>query len=337
MDKFRWGIIATGNIAGSMAQSLNAAEDAELLAVASRDQERANAFGERWHIPRRYAGYETLAADPDIDIVYIATPHSNHFDNMKLCLNARKHVLCEKPLTLNAREAAECIELAQEKGLFLMEAVWMRFFPAIDQIRQWMNKGILGDIRLITADFCFQLPFDPHHRLYDPNLGGGALLDIGIYPLSFATMLLGFPEHHSSQVVLGETGIDELNAITLRYQSGAIAQLTSSMRIDKPREAFIVGSRGYIKVHDIFFRPDKLTLHLNGMPAKTIDKPYRVNGYIHEVEEVHACLRAGKVESDLMSHAETLKMMALMDQLRADWGVKYPSEKTTDLRNQTTE
>lgn len=327
MKTFRWGILATGNIANSMAQALQSVANAEIVAVASRRQETAESFGDKWHIPRRYASYEALAADPDVEIIYIATPHNLHYENMQLCLNAGKHVLCEKPLTLNAHEAKESISLARQKQLFLMEAIWMRFFPAMAQVRQWVAEGVIGKIRLIQADFCFDRPFHPTHRLYNPELGGGALLDLGIYPLSFTTMLLGFPKEVHGWAQMSQTGVDELNALTLIYDDNVTAQLTSGMVAYKPREAFVVGSQGYIKVHDIFFRPDRLTLHLNGQEPQTIDVPFLENGYPHEVEEVHACLRAGKLESPLLPHNETLQMMALMDKLRQQWGISYPGER----------
>ncbi len=327
MRKFRWGILATGDIAESMAEALNSVEEAEILAVASRSQGSAERFGKRWNIPRCYADYTALAADPDIDIVYIATPHNLHYENMLMCLEAGKHVLCEKPLTLNEKEAVECIRLAREKELFLMEAVWMRFFPAIQRLVEWVQLGKIGQIRLIQADFCFNLPYDPTHRLYAPELGGSALLDLGIYPLSFTTMLLGFPSEVYGQAILGETGVDELNALTLVFGQDQLAQLTSSMRVEKPREAFVVGSEGYIKIHDPFFFPDRLTLSVNDGEPQTIPIPYQGNGYVHEVEEVHTCLRAGKTESEIMPLHETQKLMRLMDDLRARWGVVFPCER----------
>jgi predicted dehydrogenase len=326
MTTFRWGVLATGNIAASMAQALHEVDDADLVAVGSRSQASADAFGDKWHIPRRYASYEALTTDPDVDIIYIATPHNLHFENMRLCLSAGKHALCEKPLTLNARESAECIALAREKGLFLMEAVWMRFFPAMAQVRQWVCDGVIGDVRLVQADFCFNLPFDPAHRLYNPQLGGGALLDLGIYPLSFTTMILGFPQRIHSHAHLSQTGVDELDTLALFYESGAVANLSCSMRFDRPREAFVFGSEGHIQIHETFFRPDRLTLKRNDAEAKTMHLPFRGNGYTHEVEEVHACLRSGRTESEIMPLDESLRLMQLMDGLRAEWGVKYPGE-----------
>jgi predicted dehydrogenase len=309
-----------------MAQALHQVEEAELLAVASRSQAGADEFGDRWRVPRRYASYGALGGDPDVDVVYIATPHSLHHENMLLCLNAGKHVLCEKAFTLNARQAAQCIALARQKRLFLMEAMWMRFFPAMAQVRRWLQAGVIGDVRLLQADFCFHLPFDPGHRLYDPALGGGALLDLGIYPLSLATMVLGFPQRVLGHAHLGRTGVDELDTMLLIYDQGATASLACSMRVYRPREAVIAGTAGTIRVHDIFFRPQRLTLQRLGQEPETVDVPYRGNGYVHEVEEVQRCLAAGKTESDLMPLDETLGLMRLMDALRRQWSVTYPGE-----------
>ncbi len=326
MNAIRWGILATGNIAASLAEALNAATDAALVAVASRRQERAEVFGDRWGIPRRYGAYADLAADPDVDVIYIATPHSEHATDITLCLEAGKHVLCEKAFTLNAAEATEAVALARGKGLFLMEAMWMRFFPAMEQLRRWLHQGLLGSIRLLQADFCFHLPYDPAHRLYDPALGGGALLDLGIYPLSLASMVMGPPESATGHAHLAPSGVDDLDSIFLSYADGARAMLSCSQRIYRPREAFIVGTDGYVKIHDIFFRPDRLTLHLRGQRPEDHHFPIAGNGYGYEVAEVHRCLRAGRTESALMPLDETIRLMQLMDELRAAWGVVYPRE-----------
>ncbi len=326
MDKFRWGILATGNIAGSMAEALQCIEDAELLAVASRSKASADAFGERWDVPRRYSDYESLAADPDVDVIYIATPHSFHAQNIRTCLEAGKHVLCEKPLTLNARESAECISLARQKGLFLMEAVWMRFFPAMAKLRDWIDNGVIGPVRLLQADFCFQLPFDPDNRLYNLELGGGALLDVGIYPLTFTTMLMGFPNDITGRATVGSTGVDEVSSLILNYEGQTLAQLTGSMSIYKPQEAFVVGPDGYIKIHEPFYCPRDVTLKVGDSEPEVHEFPYIGNGYPHEVMEVHQCLRAGKTESELMPLDQTQKMMELMDQMRSRWKIVYPCD-----------
>lgn len=327
MQVIRWGILGTGNIANNMARALHDAPDAGIVAVASRTQERAETFGKKWDIPNCYDSYAALIERSAVDIVYIATPHSEHYANMLLCLDAAKHVLCEKAFTLNAAQARECIARARQQNVFLMEAMWMRFFPAVAQLRTWLQQGIIGDVRLVQADFCINIPFTPEHRLYRPELGGGALLDLGIYPLSFTAMVLGMPQHTQSHAHIGQTGVDELDAMLLTYQNGATASLTCSLRIYKPREAFIIGTHGYIKVHNIFFRPDRLTLHLTGQDAQTQDYSFGGNGYIHEIEEVHACLRAGRTESDIMPLDETAQLMTVMDELRAAWGLVYPTER----------
>jgi len=310
-----------------MAKALSESQDAEIVAVASRSREKADLFGQTWNISHCYGNYESLVADPDVDVVYIATPHNLHYENMLMCLNAGKHVLCEKAFTLNAQQAEKCIGLAREKGLFLMEAMWMRFFPAMGQVRTWLQEGRIGDIHLLQADFCLNIPFDANHRLYDLQLGGGALLDLGIYPLSIASMILGQPQSIQSYAHVGRTGVDELDTMLFAYDVGASAVLSCSLQVYKPREAFIMGTDGYIKIHNIFFKPDRLTLHLNGQEPSIIDLPYESNGYIHEINEVHACLRDKKTESPLMPLDETLAIMRLMDGLREKWGVSYPEEK----------
>lgn len=327
METIRWGILATGNVANSMAQALSEVTGVQVIAVASRTQQAADAFGARWDIPRRYGAYADLVGDDDVDVVYIATPHSHHYENMMLCLDAGKHVLCEKAFTLNAREAEACIARARERRLFLMEAMWMCFFPAMAQVRQWVAEGRIGDIRLFTADFCADIPYEKAPRLYEPNLGGGALLDLGVYPLTLATSLLGLPEKMISQAQMGAHGVDELDTMLLSYATGAKAALACSMRVYKPREAFIVGTNGYIKIHEIFFRPAQLTLQVRGRPPQEIVLPFRGNGYVHEVEHVQAMLRTGRMESDRWPLAQTLQVMRLMDRLRADWGLVYPGEK----------
>lgn len=327
MEKVRWGILATGGIANQFAEALTDLEDAEVLAVASRTQKSADSFGDKWNIPRRYAAYAELANDPDVDVIYIATPHNLHYENMQMCLNGGKHVLCEKPLTLTAWEAEACIKLAREKGVFLMEAMWMRFFPLMFQVREWVSEGRIGDVRLLQADLYERFDFDATHRLYDPELGGGALLDLGIYPISFATMLLGLPDHIISHTHLTPTNVDILNTMLFTYDNGATAMLSSSMAANKPNEAIIAGTKGYIKIEHVFLCTDRLILHLDGEEPQMLEFPFRSNGMLHEAEHVHKCLRAGKLESDIMPLDETLEIMRLMDSLRHEWGVEYAADR----------
>ena len=326
MEKIRWGILATGWIADQLAEAIISQRDAECLAVGSRSQASADAFGEKWHIPRRYPTYEALAADPDVDVIYIATPHNLHYENMKLCLNAGKHVLCEKPLTVNAAQAKECLELAKEKGLFLMEAMWMKFIPAVQQMQKWVADGRIGTVRLVQANFAFNIPFDPHGRLYDPALAGGALLDMGIYTSTLAHLVLGKPDSILSAACLGETGVDELNTAIWQYADGTQAVLTSTQRLERPCDAFITGTEGYIKLHSNFWHSRKLTLKQRGQAKEVVQIPYDGNGYGYQVREVHDCLRAGKLESAVVPHADTLEIMTLLDEMRGQWGLVYPEE-----------
>ncbi len=326
MEKIRWGILATGSIAEQLAEAINNQPDADCLAVGSRSQQAADTFGDRWGIPRRYTSYEALAADSDLDVIYIATPHNLHYENMKLCLNAGKHVLCEKPLTVNAAQARECLALAQEKGLFLMEAMWMKFIPAIRQMQQWLADGRIGTIHLVQAHFSFNIPYNPHGRLYDPALAGGALLDMGIYPATLAHLVLGRPDQILSAAHLGETGVDELNAAIWHYDRGAQAMISSSQRLERPCEAFITGSHGYIKLRENFWHSQTVTIKQSGGEAETMHIPYEGNGYIYQVREVHDCLRAGKLESAIVAQADTLEIMTLLDEMRRQWGLVYATE-----------
>jgi predicted dehydrogenase len=326
MEKIRWGIISTGMIANAFAIGANFLEDAEVVAVGSRSQVSADAFGEEHHIPRRYDSYEALANDPDVDVIYIGTPHTLHAQNTLMCLNAGKHVLCEKPFTINAAEAETCIQLAQEKGLFLMEAIWMRYIPAIVKLRQLVNDGLIGTIKMIQADFAFHSPFDAEHRLYNPALGGGSLLDVGIYPISFTTMLLGQPKTVHAHADIGQTGIDEQATMLFEYDNGVAALLSCGIHADMPNDAIVKGTKGYIRVHSPMWNPQRLTIHLRGQAPQVMDVPFESNAYNYEAAEVAACLRAGKLESDILPLAETLATMRLMDTLRASWGMKYPQE-----------
>ncbi len=327
MNPIRWGILATGWIANKFAEALTDLEDAEIVAVGSRSQENADRFGEKWGIRRRYGSYEALAADAELDIIYIATPHTYHYDNMKLCLNAGKHVLCEKAFAINAAQAEECIDLARAKNRFLMEAMWTKFIPATQQILRWIAAGRIGDVRLIQAHLSFDLPYSESSRVYQPHLGGGALLDLGVYPASLVYMILGQPDQLLSHAHLHQTGVDELNSAIWIYQNGAHAVINSSQRLTRPAEAIITGTDGYIKMHDMFIRCDTVTHKFGDGEEKTVKIPFKSNGLIHQAIEAQACLRAGKTESAILPLSDSLAVMRLMDQMRAEWGVVYPEER----------
>ena len=359
-----WGIIGTGYIAHLFALDLTCVPDARLVAIGSRSAEKARAFGKRFDIPRHYGSYAELANDPSVQAVYIATPASAHKDNIRLCLNAGKAVLCEKPLTVNAHEAEEVIDLAHRKNLFLMEAMWTRFLPLIVKLRELLTERVVGDIRHVMADLGRQITFDPRSRVYSEELGGGALLQKGVYLLSLASMILGSPTSVKSLSVHAETGVDEVTGVLLGYPGGCLATLWCSVGVRSRRRGAIVGTQGQIDIHDPIICPSSLSLRLYGarerhhapltaetepdlkarflsyakcnrlirklrerFPAlsdrvlygirsSTICLPPIGEGLHYQVSEVNRCLRAGKLESDIMPLNESLSIMATIDQIR---------------------
>ncbi len=326
-EKIRWGILGTGNIAHQFGRGLTVVEDAELVAVGSRTQESADKFGDEFGVPRRHASYEALANDAGVDAIYISTPHPFHKANSILCLNAGKAVLCEKPFTINTREAEDVIAVAREKQLFLMEAMWTRFTPTMVKIRELVGQGAIGDVRMINADFGFRTGWNPAGRGLAPELGGGGLLDVGIYPISLASMLLGKPAEIVSTAHIGETGVDEQSAVLFKYAGGQIAISTSAVRTTTPWEAWIMGTEGMIHIPRAWWMPQGFTLKANGKPDEWFDLPFTGNGYNYEAIEVGRCLRAGELESPVMSLAESVSIMQMMDAVRAQWGLVYPTEK----------
>ncbi|NLX11237.1 MAG: Gfo/Idh/MocA family oxidoreductase [Chloroflexi bacterium] len=340
MQKIRWGILSSGYIANLFAEGLTAVADAEIAAVGARKQADADAFGDRWNVPRRYQGYEALANDPDVDVIYIGTPHPYHYEHTLLCLDAGKHVLIEKPFALNARQAGEMIARARSKALFLMEAMWTRFLPAMVQVRRWLAEGAIGEVQLVRANLSFMATFDPRGRLFAPELGGGSLLDVGIYPISFASMVLGSPQTISSTVALGPTGTDDRSAYLFGYEGGKTALLSSAVQLGVPVTAEIFGTEGYIQIHESWINPRVVTLNKPVQPgvqsrlivegnlfdAQTVHVPTVGNGYNYEAIEVGDCIRAGKTESSVLPLDESLDIMRTLDTIRAPWGLTYPGE-----------
>jgi predicted dehydrogenase len=327
MDIIRWGILGTGSIARQFAQGLGVLADAELVAVGSRSQANADAFGDEFDVPHRHASYAALAGDPDVDVVYIATPHSFHRDNSIISLRAGKSVLCEKPFTINATEAQQVIALSRKRQLFMMEAMWTRFLPVLERARQLLADGAIGDVRMIIADLGFRAALNPESRLFDPRLGGGALLDVGVYVVSLASMVFGAPPSRiSSMAHLGQTGVDEQSGMILGYDQGQLAVLTAAVRTNTPQEAHLLGSEGQIRIHTPWWHPTTLTLSAQDQQEQVVHLPFEGNGYNYEALEVMNCLRDGKTESDVMPLDETLAIMRTMDQIRAQWGLRYPME-----------
>lgn len=326
-DTIRWGILGTGFIARQFAEGLKSARGAVLQAVGSRAMETANTFGDLFNVPNRHATYEALAADPEVDVIYVSTPHPLHKENSILCLEAGKAVLCEKPFTINRREAEEVVACARHHKRFLMEAMWTRFLPTVVQAAAWVREGVIGEVRMVRADFGFRADYNEDSRLFAPEMGGGGLLDVGIYPISLAAMVLGVhPAKISSMAVLGPTGVDDQNMVALQYANGAIAMTASAVRTETPQDACIIGEKGFITLHPLFWRGDTITLSLQGKDPETRHLPLTGNGYNYEAEAVMESMRAGKLECEQMCLDDTIALMDILDTARAQWGLRYPME-----------
>ncbi len=324
-ETIHWGILGPGSIAHQFAAGLQTTAGANLLAVGSRSQEKADAFADQFGVPNRYASYEALAADPDVHAIYIATPHPAHKEAALLCIAHGKAVLCEKPFTVNANEAAEVIAAARAKDVFVMEAMWSRFFPAMGHVRRLLADGVIGEPRMLQADFGFRTGVNPESRLFNPFLAGGGLLDVGVYTISLSSMIFGAPNQVAGLAQMGETDVDEQAAIVLGHPGGQIASLITGIRINTPHEAYILGTDGHIKLHAPWWKPATMTVNSGGK-SEDVTVAYEGQGMNYEAAEVGHCLRAGKTESDILPLTETLSIMKTMDTLRAQWGLKYPME-----------
>ena len=329
----RWGILATGGIAAAFTADLVDLPDAEVVAVASRSEASAKVFAERFGIERAYGEWGALAEDADIDVVYVATPHSAHRAAAGLCLSAGRNVLCEKAFTLNVREAEELVGLAKDGGRFLMEAMWMYCNPLVRRLKALVDDGAIGEVRTVQADFGLAGPFPPSHRLRDPAQGGGALLDLGVYPVSFAHLLLGEPSDVTAKAVLSEEGVDLQTGALLSWDSGALASLHCSLTGGTATIASVTGSLGRIDIPNGFFHPDRFVLHRDGrdpeeFAADPADGPR--NSLKHEAREVMRALRAGETESPLVPLEGTLAVMRTLDAIRDRIGVRYPGEQVAE-------
>ncbi|EFL31698.1 oxidoreductase [Streptomyces viridochromogenes DSM 40736] len=328
-DTVRWGVLATGGIAAAFTADLIDLPDAEVVAVASRSQESAKAFAERFGIPRAYGDWNALARDEDIDVVYVATPHTAHRTAAGLCLAAGRNVLCEKPFTLNVREAEELVALAREHGRFLMEAMWMYCNPLVRRLKSLVDDGAIGEVRSVQADFGLAGPFPPSHRLRNPALGGGALLDLGVYPVSFAHLLLGEPSDVAARAVLSGEGVDLQTGALLSWDSGVLGSVHCSIVGGTATSASVTGAHGRIDIPNGFFFPDRFVLHRDGRDPEefTADPADGPRGSLrHEAAEVMRALRAGETESPLVPLDGTLAVMRTLDAIRNQVGVRYPDE-----------
>jgi len=328
--KMRWGILGPGNIARSFVEALQVIEGATLHAVASASSpERAQAFADKHGAARAYGSYAELLADPDVDAVYVATLNHQHLPATLQSLKAGKPTLCEKPIAVNLAEAEKMCATAKEQGVFLMEAMWTRFLPAIRKARAWIDEGRIGETRIVRASFGFKAgPVDPESRMFNPHLAAGAYLDVGIYPLSFAQHFMGEnPLAVKASAHLGETGVDEQSALLCEYSGGRFALLDAAVRTLTEHAASVEGTLGRIRIVPKFWRASRIQLVAPG--DKIVDEfeaPFRASGFEYEIEEVMRCVEAGLIESPIMPHAESLGNMRVLDEARRQVGLKYPFE-----------
>lgn len=321
-----WGIIGLGKIAHKFAQDLAQVKDARLLAVASTSSGRAQDFATTYGAPHAYGSYEGILECPDLDVVYIATPHNLHYSSTLLCLNKGIAVLCEKPFAIHARQAAEMIETARAQDTFLMEALWTRFLPVTEKALELIESGAIGEVLSVKADFGFKAVFEPRSRLYDPVLGGGALLDIGIYPLFLAQLLLGKPASIKALAHIGPTGVDEETGVILQYAGGQMAHLHASIRSKTKTEAFIYGELGAIHIHTRWHESTALTLLKHEQRPLDFTFPMRGRGYNFEAQEVVHCLQEGLKESQRWPLKSTQSLMELLDAIRREAGIVYAED-----------
>jgi predicted dehydrogenase len=326
MNTFKWGILGCGRIAGKFAADLKLVEDAELVALGSRSMEKVSAFAETYPAKHIYGSYEELAADPNVDAIYIATPHSHHHEHTLLCLQHNKAVLCEKAFAINARQAGEMIREARDRKVFLMEALWSRFLPHFNVVKNMIDEGQIGKVMSMQMNFGFK-PADPvPQRIFDPKLGGGTLLDIGIYNVFFVHAFMGMPDEIQAIMKPAPTGVDEQLAVQFKYNDGRMAQLLSSFSSNLGTEADIAGDAGRIRLHNRFYEPSTSISYFPDKYDSLQHIPFPKEpgwGYQHQVRHVHECLRKGLTESPVMTLDYSLELMTLMDRIRHIAGIHY--------------
>lgn len=325
MKKIRWGIVGSGGIANKFANAIKKLDCAELVAVASRSEESGKAFAERYDIPYVFCGYENMAKSDVVDAVYVATPHPFHRPCSELFLKNKKHVLCEKPLCVNSKDAKELKELAKENNVFLMEAMWTRFLPAIKEAEKIVKNGEIGEIRGLRADFCYSLTPEKEPKIYRNDMAGGSLLDVGVYGLHFASLFLGNNPELINAVADVQNGVDVHTHVILKYKGGVLADISSAIGVKKPENAYVYGSNGYIKI-PTFYGAQEIFLTVNGKTTQ-ISKPSMGDGFEEEICEACSCINSGKLESNTMPLDESIIMLDIMDKIRSQINVKYPFDE----------
>jgi predicted dehydrogenase len=322
-----WGIIAPGRISSSFAKALNSTENANIRAVYGRNRDKACDFAENFNVEESYDDINAFLDDEKIQVVYVATPHPMHKFFVKKCLEAKKAVLCEKPMTINEKDTRELVEVAKENKAFLMEAMWSRFTPAMTQVKNWIKNEEIGELKMLEGSFGFQSSRDPKSRLYDLELAGGALLDVGIYPISVGTYLLEeFPIDISSQLCIGPTGVDEFGSAVMKYANDKLLSVSFGINCQTKQNFIIYGSKGFIEISAPFYAATKATLNKNGSDPLVFEKPFNCNGYEYEVLAVMDCLNKKLLEHPLCKHLDSIAIASIMDKIRSENGLVYPGE-----------
>ncbi|MEO5892642.1 MAG: Gfo/Idh/MocA family oxidoreductase [Ferruginibacter sp.] len=320
---YRWGILGAGRIAEKFCTALAFTEGSEVYAVASRDIENAKAYAAKYNATKFYSDYNDLINDREVDIIYIATPHAFHYGQTMLCLQNKKAVLCEKPMSLNYKHTSEMIATAIKNEVFFMEGLWTACMPFIDKIKSLIAEDMIGQPKYVTADFGFEAPLELDGRLFNKALGGGSILDIGIYPISFATLILGAPSEIKTISKLTQTGVDEYANIVMQYAGGATAHALSTISFNTPLEAEIIGTKGSIRIENPWFKATDFSLTTGDGTRQNFSIPHLSNGFEHEIEEVMYCLDNGLLQSNKVPHDLTLSVSKIMDEVLHQAGVVY--------------
>lgn len=325
MKKIKFAILATGNIANSMAKAVQDLDEIECYAAASRSFERAKDFADKWGFEKAYGSYEELVQDPEVELIYVASPHSHHYPHAKLCLEHGKHVLLEKAFTVNSAQAEELIALAKDKGLLLAEAFWPRYMPTRKILDDLIEQGTIGEVQAVTAEF--GAPLSHIERMWNPELAGGALLDLGVYSINFALQIfMSQVKQIRSDAVMSELGVDQMNGITLKFEDGKVAVLHSNMMACMRNRGVVYGDKGYIELYELNNPKTIRVFNEKKELTASYPAPEQVNGYEYEVLACVKAIRDGQVECKEMPHSETLRLMNVLDEVRGQWNFVLPCE-----------
>lgn len=322
MMNVRFGIIGLGNISRRFATVLNTVENVELMAVASSSRKRSKTFAEEFKATKSYEGYQSLAEDDEVDVVYIGLIHNLHYEVAKMCMENGKGVICEKPLVLTRKEAESLAKLSKDKNVLLMEAMWSRFIPTFQKAKEWVASGKIGTVKLVDVSFCFNFPYDPKHRLYNPDMAGGSLYDGGVYPIEFATGILGdYPIEVKGVATMSPSGVDDFVAMSLLFKNGILANLSCGLTAETNRDGKIYGSEGYIIVYD-FLGAKKCERYNKAHELEEVFEMEFEDGFSYQIEHFAQLFRDGKIESPIMPHQDNIATSIIFEELMAQWKLK---------------